>query len=134
MTAHLDRDILFIDPTCTSRMLIRCIVAMALAAQLAGCFSDSRVNERTLEIAAKAFSDAADECLLDVRDRGVRYERSPNCASLSALATRVIDAGGDLEAAPCKYKLMVESAKSVAWSARASSALGGGMQTLFPRQ
>jgi hypothetical protein len=115
-------------------MLLRCIFATVLATPLAGCNSDSRVNERVLEVAANAFSDASGECLLDVLDRGIWYEVSSNCASLSTLATQVIEAGGDLESAPCKYKLIVENAKSVAWSARASSALGGGMQTLFPNQ
>jgi hypothetical protein len=41
---------------------------------LGGCDTDQR-----LELTAKNLNEVAEACLLDVRDRGMKYEQSPNC-------------------------------------------------------
>lgn len=84
-----------------------------------------------LETAVTVFSKGADECLLDVRDRGLRYEASRNCAALKSLSLAYIDAGGTSPSEPSRIEVKGQSALAVAWSARAASCLGGGMNFLW---
>jgi len=87
-------------------------------------------NER-LALAAETFSRTADECLYDVRDRGFKYETSPNCTALGSVSRAFIEAGGDLPGAPCNYRLVGAQALTVAWSARATSAGNKKFMTLW---
>ena len=102
------------------------ITTLSSAAMLVFVGCESRNNSR-LEAAARAFSKAADECLLDVRDRKKRFETSSHCNSLSALSYQFIEAGGDTP----EYTLIGQEALTTAWKARAVSALGGGMVHLW---
>lgn len=88
-------------------------------------------NYKNLEFAVKSFSDGVDECLLDVRDRGLKWEQSRNCAALGALSKAYINAGGQTPGEPSYLKAQVSDALSRAWSAKAASCLGGGMQSLW---
>ena len=88
-------------------------------------------NHTRLEAAVKVFAKGADECLLDVRDRGLRYETSRNCASLKAFSLAYIEAGGTSPSEPSRIEAKGQSALAVAWSARAASCLGGGMNFLW---
>ena len=81
-------------------------------------------NDGRLELTAKALSKAADECLLDVRDRKLKYETSPNCNSLHTLSMQHTEAGGFRSDTPAKYALMAAEARATAWAARAVSASG----------
>lgn len=92
-----------------------------ICVSLVGCSLGS--NER-LELTAKALSKAADECLLDVRDRNFKYETSPNCASLKTVSMQYVEAGGFRPDTPAKYELIAAEARATAWAARATSASG----------
>lgn len=87
---------------------------------------------KNLEFAIKSFSDGVDECLLDVRDRGLTWEQSRNCAALGALSKAYITAGGQTPSEPSFLKAQASNTLSRAWSAKAASCLGGvGMQSLW---
>lgn len=77
-----------------------------------------------LELVANAFSDAAEKCLLDVRDRKIKYDKSPSCTSLEALSKQYIDAGGMWNDTPAKSALVAEQARTMAWMALAISETG----------
>ncbi len=77
-----------------------------------------------LRTAADALSRAADECLLDVRDRRFTWETSANCKSLSPLASSYIAAGGFSNEAD-SIRIIAEEARTTAWMARATSLAGG---------
>jgi hypothetical protein len=47
-----------------------------------------------LESIAVRLSDAANRCVVDVQERGVKYESSENCRSLGRIAHEYISAGG----------------------------------------
>lgn len=81
-------------------------------------------NDGRLELTTKALSKAADECLLDVRDRKLEYETSPNCNSLRTLSMQHTEAGGFRSDTPTRYALMAAEARATAWTARAVSASG----------
>ena len=87
-------------------------------------------NER-LALAAETFSRTADECLYDVRDRGFKYETSPNCTALGTVYRAFVEADGELPSAPCKYRLAGAQALQVAWTARALSAANKKFMTLW---
>ena len=95
------------------------VVAAATVFSVTGCADNAR-----LELSANALSKAADECLLDVRDRRMKYEKSPNCASLSTLSLQYIEAGGFRTETPAKYALIAEKARATAWIALATSESG----------
>jgi hypothetical protein len=95
------------------------IVVSVAALAIVGCTDNMR-----LELSATALSKAADECLYDVRDRRMKYEKSPNCVSLGTLATQYIEAGGFRPETPSKYELIAEKARRVAWVALATSESG----------
>lgn len=93
-----------------------------LSVLLSGCL-DISDNDR-LEITARALSDAADRCLLDVRDRKLKYDNALNCTALGALSMQYIEAGGFQTDTPAKYALIAEQARATAWTARAVSESG----------
>lgn len=76
-----------------------------------------------LRAAADALSRAAAECLYDVRDRNLAWERSSNCMSLSTFASRYIALGG-FQDETTEVKLVAERARTTAWMARAISLAG----------
>ena len=58
------------------------LAALAFIASSAlgsGCVFAERHTR--LKMTAEALSKSADECLLDVRDRKLKYETSPNCTA-----------------------------------------------------
>jgi hypothetical protein len=97
-------------------------IGIVLYSLILGCSSSS--SHHKLAIAARALSDAADKCLLDVRDRRLKYESAANCMALDALAGQYIEAGGLDKNEPIEYRLIAETARATAWSARAISASG----------
>lgn len=76
-----------------------------------------------LRIAVEALQKAADDCLVDVRVPGVRFEASRNCAAMDELALDYFQAGG--ADAPCDIELVFHQARAVAWIAKATSLAGG---------
>jgi hypothetical protein len=88
---------------------------------LLGCTSDVR-----LKTTAEALAKGAEECLYDVRDRQLTYEKSPNCSALGALADQYIAAGGfrDDHYKNRSHAFIAESARMTAWMARATSGAG----------
>ena len=67
-------------------------VLLALSAALCGCKPDA--NQVRLKDTATALAKAADACLLDVRDKKLKYDKSPQCDSLRSLYLQHLDAGG----------------------------------------
>jgi len=88
-------------------------------------------DETRLELAARAFSRAADECLYDVRDRGFKYETSRNCNALGTLSMQFIEAGGFKDDVPDSIALIAQKGLTTAWMARAVSASGNHPLTLW---
>lgn len=86
---------------------------------------------KNLEFAVKTFSAGVDECLLDVRDRGLTWEQSRNCLALGVLSKAYINAGGQTPDEPSYINALGNDAVSRAWAAKAGSCLGGGMQFLW---
>lgn len=86
-----------------------------------------------LDAAASAFLDGTEECILDVRDRGITYEDSRNCAALQTLSMAYMAAGGDDPSGhePTQIRLKGQKALKYVWMARAISELGGGMQNAW---
>jgi hypothetical protein len=78
-------------------------------------------SESALRRTVEAFSNAAAECLVDVRDRDLDYERSANCLALGRLSRSYIDAGGLTDSTPAEFEKVAESARATAWSALAIS-------------
>lgn len=70
---------------------------------------------------SKALRDASEKCVHDVRDRNIKYDRSPNCTSLGALSQQYIDAGGGRSDTPLEVEINFERARVHAWMARALS-------------
>lgn len=99
---------------------LRTIVAAAIGFFVYGCGPDGA----RLEATAKALSKAADECLLDARDRKLKHEASPSCNSLRTLSMQHTEAGGFGSDTPPKYALIAAEARATAWAARAVSASG----------
>jgi hypothetical protein len=86
---------------------------------LGGCDTDQR-----LELTAKNLNEVAEACLLDVRDRGMKYEQSPNCNVLGTLSMRYVEAGGFRSDTPARHELTATQARVMAWTAQAISASG----------
>jgi len=117
------------------------MVALFLAStMLSGCDSRKTTDMKyllglgdysKLEAAVDAFSNGTGECLLDVRDRGLKFESSPNCTALSVLSKSYLAAGGQKEDEPSPLSAKANYARSVAMSARAVSCVGGGFQIFW---
>jgi hypothetical protein len=71
---------------------------------------------------AKAYQARAEQCLLDVRERNLKFETSKNCQGLQALYGRWLDAIDPAKGRSEKVQLVMESAQRMAWGARAKSA------------
>jgi hypothetical protein len=86
---------------------------------LAGC-----EGAEMRSVQARILANAADECVYDVRDRGLTYETSRNCSSLSGLASQYIAVGGFKDLGVPKnpsHAQLAQSARTSAWMARALS-------------
>jgi len=95
------------------------LVGILTAVLQAGC-----ANAASLDITATALAKTANECLTDVRDRAMKYDKSPSCFSLKTIAAQHTKAGGFREDNPCKYTLLEEQAGAKAWMALAMSEAG----------
>lgn len=88
-------------------------------------------RDTKLELAANALEKTASECLLDVRDRKLKYESAPNCTALGTLSAQYVEAGGFDKHVPDRIVVIAERALKTAWMARAVSASGGRWLTLW---
>ena len=92
---------------------------------LSGCV-DVVFRDPKIESAAQAFSNAASDCLLDVRDNDIPYFKSINCTKRLTQTSAVYTSFSDTkpvytdEAIP-RHAYIAEGAKSMAWSAAAIS-------------
>jgi len=102
------------------------ICLLAVPVLLAGCSAAESIGLTAKNPIKEAnlLSAGAEKCLLDVRDHGLTYEKSPNCNALGVLSKAYIDAGGQLPDEPTESKLVGEQAVRMAWAARAISASG----------
>ena len=98
---------------------MRAVIAVVLANSLTGC---SNLTAKNPIAEAKALNARAEQCLLDVRDKNLKYETSPNCKALGTSSKTYIDAGGQLPDEPVETKLVAEQAVKMAWNAQAVSA------------
>ena len=100
---------------------MRAAIILVGAISLAGC---SKLTAKNPIAEAKALNARAEQCLLDVRDKSMKYETSPNCKALGTSSKTYIDAGGQLPDEPAATKLIAEQAVKMAWNAQAVSATG----------
>ncbi len=110
--------------------LLRVAIALTLTA-LSACDDG---NDTQAEAAAREMMAAADDCLMDVRDRGMPYQQSPSCTTkLSRASKRYTDRPVRLtytdETVIPRHAYLAEVAKSTAWSA---AALSNGMHKTVP--
>lgn len=104
---------------------MKALLAVAIVVGLTGCI-DVVGRDMELERAATAFSKAADDCLIDVRDKRIPYARSYNCTARLDKASSAYTSFPNMkttytdEAVP-RHAYIAEGAKSVAWSAVALS-------------
>ena len=96
------------------------LAAIAYAAILAGCSLSGPSTEQ--KVASKTLLDPSERCVHDVRDKNIKYERSPNCASLKALSLQYIKTGGARAESALETEIDFERARVHAWMARALSA------------
>ena len=68
--------------------------------------SDDRLAET-----ASPVESSAEDCLTTVRDRGSKYDSTPACVALDALAMRDTEARRHREPPPAKYELLFEQAR-----------------------
>jgi hypothetical protein len=99
------------------------LVLVPVAATVVICGACSSASSK-LKPLAEALSNTADQCLVDVRDRGASFETSQNCSALGPLASAYIEAGG-FQNEPAEIRLVAERARTTAWMARAASLPGG---------
>jgi hypothetical protein len=90
-------------------------VVVCIAAYAPGISAPSTAP---LEVLAKELSEAADQCLLDVRDNGLKFEFSRSCRSLGPIRLRYVQAGGRA------VELLAETGRATAWTALAVSKTG----------
>ena len=109
------------------KLILGAVVPLLSASLLMGCSG----TDGRLEMTARAFSRAADECLYDVRDRKFKYEGSQNCNALGTLSMQFIEAGGFKEDISDRIALIAEKGLKTAWMARAVSASGNRPLTLW---
>ena len=84
----------------------------------------AEVLQRAAEAIATQLSDAVNRCVIDVRDKTLKYETSPNCRSLGRIALQYIEAGGLKDSAACRADRIAEAARARAWMALAVSKSG----------
>jgi hypothetical protein len=78
----------------------------------------------TLADTANRLSNMADECLLDTRDRGLKYDSSDHCLQLGKLSFAYLNAGGGDPETPYRYEVTFHQARATAWAALAISHSG----------
>jgi hypothetical protein len=103
--------------------LLSTVVVLCAAVLSSGCGVLGPSAE--LKAAAAALLSASETCLLDVRDRRMKYEQSKNCNSLGVLSGQYINAGGLRPDTPPEVEISFERARVQAWTALALSASGG---------
>ena len=105
-----------------SRMNSTCIpLLLSLLLLIAACSSES---SETLTLIANQLNEAVNRCMVDVRDRQIKYESSENCRALSPIARQYISAGGLKDNAPARADRVAERARARAWMALAISKTG----------
>jgi hypothetical protein len=97
------------------------MAAAAATLLLGGCFG--RVDADSARREAQAFNTQAENCLLDVRDKGYSYEGSTSCQRLGDVSKRYTDTIGlnPESAMPDDIELVAEQALRMAWTAKALS-------------
>ena len=104
-----------------SRMNSICIpLLLSLLLFIAACSSVSS----ELDSIANQLNEAVNRCMVDVRDRQIKYESSENCRGLSPIARQYISAGGLKDNAPARADRVAERARARAWMALAISKTG----------
>jgi hypothetical protein len=98
----------------------RVVALLVLVLSTAACSS----GQSQLQAIAVQLNDAVNRCVLDVRERRVKYEDSANCRSMGRIAQQYIDAGGFTDSAPCPADRIAERARARAWMAMAFSKAG----------
>jgi hypothetical protein len=98
----------------------RVVPLLVLVSLTAACSA----GKSQLESIAIQLNDAANRCVLDVRDRRVKYEDSTNCRSMGRIAQQYVDAGGFTDSAPCPADRIAQRARARAWMALAVSKAG----------
>lgn len=98
---------------------MRWLILVALVGLAVSCTS-------ALDESADLLNITADQCLLDVRDRGQTYRSSVNCRYLSALTSRHIENGGFKTSTPLRVQVKEATAQKTAWCAMAVSISGDG--------
>jgi hypothetical protein len=96
------------------------VLPLAVMSLMSACSS----RESQLDPIADQLSAAVNRCVIDVRDKGDKYETSENCRSLGEIAKQYVAAGGLKESAPCRADRLAESARARAWMAVAVSKSG----------
>lgn len=90
---------------------------------LVGCI-DVSTRDAELERLAKQFSELADSCLLDVRDKKLTYSASRNCASLGEASKAYLRPEVEMtyqgKTVP-RHAYTAAEARATAWSAAALS-------------
>ena len=98
-------------------------LAILAAALLVGCVDVSK-RDAELERLADRFSAVADACLVDVRDKRMRFADSGSCASLGEASKAYLRPDVELtyqgRAVP-RHAYAAAQAKGTAWSAAALS-------------
>ena len=95
-------------------------IAALLLFNLVSCSS----SDAQLEKMASQLNEAVNRCVIDVRDKTLKYETSENCRSLGRIAQQYVEAGGLKQSAPCRADRIAESARARAWMALAVSKSG----------
>ncbi|MGA7488918.1 MAG: hypothetical protein WBW74_18510 [Xanthobacteraceae bacterium] len=106
----------------------KCIIPLLL---LICSMSACSPSETKLDPIAGQLRDAVNRCVLDVRDRRVKYEDSSNCRSMGRIAQQYVDAGGFTQSAPCHADRVAENARARAWMALAISKAGDPNLTIW---
>jgi hypothetical protein len=75
----------------------------------------------TLKATSKALLTASEQCVYEVRDKNLKYEKAPSCTALGALSQQYINAGGGQPDAPVEVDIDFERARVDAWMALALS-------------
>jgi hypothetical protein len=95
------------------------IFAMGIALLAAACSKDTQLDSIARELEA-----TVNRCVVDVRNKTLKYDTSPNCRALSDIAKQYIAAGGLKQSAPCVADRIAEGAHAKAWMALAVSKTG----------
>jgi hypothetical protein len=106
---------------------IRTALLITLVLLIAACAQE----KSPLDDIARELSAVANRCLVDVRDRRLKYENAENCRSLGSLAKKYVDAGGFKDSAPSRADRIAEAARAKAWMALAISKTGDPNLTIW---